>query len=168
MKRLAVLLLVGLITTGYSMNEKIIYGYVEKATLVDKELTLSAKLDTGAKSASLDAVDIQEINENGKTYIIFNVPTAHGNIPFKAEYIGRVAIKMRAGERQARIEAIKRPMVRLAVRIGDKERMITVNLTNRKRFLYPLLLGRDAIQLFSGLIDPSLTFTIKSTIPGKV
>ena len=30
-------------------NEKIVYGYIEKATLVSNNLTLSAKLDTGAK-----------------------------------------------------------------------------------------------------------------------
>jgi len=39
---------------------------------------------------------------------------------------------------------------------------IKVNLTNRKRFIYPLLLGRDAIIAFNGAVDPALTFTLKN------
>ena len=48
---------------------KLFTAHVEKATLVDKNLTLSAKLDTGAKSSSLSAINIQEVEENGKTYL---------------------------------------------------------------------------------------------------
>jgi hypothetical protein len=163
MKRFMTLLLAGLLTTGYSMNEKFIYGYVEKATLVEKNLTLHAKLDTGAKSASLNAIDIKEIEENGHTYILFKVPTAQGSVLFKKEYRGKVQIKVRAGESvETQLKSIKRPVVEMRIRLGDKERIILVNLTNRKRFNYPLLLGRDALIAFSGIIDPSLAFTVKN------
>ena len=37
-------------------------------------------------------------------------------------------------------EPIKRPVVLLKVQMGDQIRTIKVNLTNRKRFIYPLLL----------------------------
>ena len=83
---------------------------------------------------------------------------------FVSEYIGRVKIKARAGERPvagAKPAPIKRPVVLMRIELGGKLRSIAVNLTNRKRFNYPLLLGRDAINLFSGLIDPSTTFTLK-------
>jgi len=144
-------------------ENKIIYGYVEKATLVDKGLVLSAKLDTGAKSASLNAVDIEEVDQNGIAYLRFTVPGKQGNVSFKSEYIGKVHIKVRAGEHsQSRVAPIKRPVVLMRIKIGDIERTIPVNLTNRKRFIYPLLLGRDAIKAFSGLVDPASTFTLKS------
>ncbi|OCH99546.1 hypothetical protein A8135_06720 [Legionella jamestowniensis] len=150
---------------GYSMaaNQKIIYGYVEKATLVDKNMTLSAKLDTGAKSASLSAVDIHEIEENGKAFLRFKVPGKHDEVEFTCEYIGKVKIKVRAGEHMSLhpVEPIKRPVVKIAIKIGDKTRTILVNLTNRKRFNYPLLLGRDAIIAFDGLVDPQHAFLIK-------
>lgn len=145
-------------------NEKIIYGYVEKATLVEKNLVLSAKLDTGAKSASLSAINIQEFEKDGKLYLRFIVPSKVGNVEFVSEYIGKVKIKVRAGEQPVpgtKPEPIRRPIVMMNIRIGDKERAIHVNLTNRKRFNYPLLLGRDAIKAFNGLVDPSLTFTTK-------
>ena len=151
---------------GYAManNEKTIYGYIEKATLVDKDITLSAKLDTGAKSASLNATNIKEIEQDGKPYLSFIVPTKEGDIPFKCEYVGEVNIKLRAGEAPTNPllrKSIQRPVVLMRIRLAEKEQTIRVNLTNRKRFIYPLLLGREAIIAFDGLIDPKLKYTYK-------
>ncbi|WP_231865881.1 ATP-dependent zinc protease family protein [Legionella fallonii] len=151
-------------------NEAQIYGYVEKATLVDKDLTLSAKLDTGAKSASLNATNITEINVKGVPYLRFTVPTKTGDYVFECEYIGKVKIKVRAGEHNVGTQKpapLRRPVVLLNVKLGDKVRAIQVNLTNRKRFIYPLLLGRDAIIDFNGAVNPALTFTVKSVGPSK-
>ncbi|MGQ3889593.1 ATP-dependent zinc protease family protein [Legionella sp. CNM-1927-20] len=146
-------------------ENKIVYGYVEKAILVDKNLPLSAKLDTGAKSASLSAIHIQQVEQNGKTYLSFLVPTKEGDIPFIAKYLGDVKIKVRAGEHlKSKQDPLNRPVVLMRIRIGDRERAIPVNLANRKRFLYPLLLGRDAIKAFSGLVDPSITFNVKPAV----
>jgi hypothetical protein len=152
---------------GYAManQEKLTYGFIEKATLVEKNLTLSAKLDTGAKSASLNATHINEIEVNGKPYLSFVVPSKEGDITFTGEYVGKVNIKIRAGEAQLNplIKAsIKRPVVLLRVRLGNQEQIIRVNLTNRKRFIYPLLLGREAIIAFNGIIDPNLKYTLKT------
>lgn len=165
MRLIALVILTCYALTGFTMSvqNKIIYGYVEKVTLLDKNLTVSAKLDTGAKSASLSAVNIQEVEINGVNYLRFNVPDKQGLVPFLCEYIGKVKIKVRAGEStRPKAEPLKRPVVLLKVRIGDMERTIPVNLTNRKRFIYPLLLGRDAINAFSGLVDPSTAFLTKS------
>jgi hypothetical protein len=158
-------LIVLLSFSGFSMAAatKIIYGYVEKATLVDKGMVLSAKLDTGAKSASLSAANIREIVQGGKTFLNFTVLGKNEEIEFTSEYLGKVKIKMRDGENSSnKLASIKRPVVLMNLQIGDKVRKIPVNLTNRKRFNYPLLLGRDAIIAFDGLIDPSHAFLIKS------
>jgi hypothetical protein len=141
-----------------------IYGYVEKATLVDKNITLSAKLDTGAKSASLNATNITEIEVKGVPYLRFTVPTKNGEYQFECEYVGKVKIKVRANEANPgtlKTSSMRRPVVLIHVKLGDMERAIRVNLTNRKRFIYPLLLGRDAIIDFNGAVDPALTFTLK-------
>lgn len=152
--------------SGFTMaaDTKMIYGYVEKATLVDKNMVLSAKLDTGAKSASLSAIHIQEIEIKGTPFLRFKVPGKTETVEFTSEYLGKVKIKARVGENgtSAKSMPIKRPVVLMNVKIGDKVRKIHVNLTNRKRFNYPLLLGRDAIIAFDGLVDPSHAFLIKS------
>lgn len=166
MRILALLFFFGSLLTGHAMatNEKTIYGYIEKANLVDKQLILSAKLDTGAKSASLNAINISEISVDGKPYLRFTVPSKEGDIPFQCEYVGNVNIKIRAGEIQMGHllrKSIQRPVVLMRVKLAEKERLIRVNLTNRKRFIYPLLLGREAIIAFDGLVDPSLKYTTK-------
>ena len=145
--------------SGYVMagHQKKIYGFIEKATLVEKNLTLSAKLDTGAASASLNATKITEV-------------TVNGDVAFSFEYLGDVNIKMRVGERVARLlkhHSIKRPVVKMAISLGQETHVIRVNLTNRKRFIYPLLLGREALIAFNGIVDPALKFTLKKNNPSQ-
>ena len=145
-------------------HEKIIFGFIEKATLMNKQLTLSAKLDTGAKSASLNATNITETMVDGKPYLNFTVPSKEGDISFQCEHVGEVNIKIRAGEVNINPllrKSIQRPVVLMRIKLGSKERVIRVNLTNRKRFIYPLLLGREALIAFDGLVDPSLKYTFK-------
>jgi hypothetical protein len=150
--------------SAMGMNEKITYGFIEKATLTDTDLILAAKLDTGAKSASLNATNIHEITLDGKPYLSFIVPSKEGDILFKCEYVGKVNIKVRSGETSTSPllrKSIKRPVVLMHIRLGESEQLIRVNLTNRKRFIYPLLLGREAIVAFNGVVDPSLKYTLQ-------
>lgn len=151
-------------------NQVSTYGFVEKATLVDKNITLSAKLDTGAKSASLNATNITEFNNNGVAYLRFTVPTKEKEYVFECPYMGKVKIKVRANEASPGSHPttpIKRPVVLLNIQLGDQVKAIRVNLTNRKRFIYPLLLGRDAIIAFNGAVNPALTFTLSKSLKQK-
>lgn len=165
MRRLVLVSFFSFLLAGNVMaqSKKVTYGYIEKATLVQHDLTLSAKLDTGAKSASLNAVKITEVLIDDKPYLRFVVPSKEGDIAFQCEYVGKVQIKIRTGESQISSllrRTIKRPVVMMPIRLDGKERMIRVNLTNRKRFIYPLLLGREAIAAFDGVIDPNAKYTI--------
>ena len=54
---------------------------------------------------------------------------------------------------------MRRPVVLMNIRLGNKTRTIRVNLTNRKHFIYPMLLGREAILAFDGVVDPNLKYT---------
>ncbi len=146
-------------------SDSITFGYIEKATLVDQDLTISAKLDTGAKSASLNASHIREIVKNGKPHLSFIVPSRQGDKFFECEYIGKVNIKNRTDESHSYKllrKSVRRPVVLMNVKLGHKIRKIRVNLTNRKHFIYPMLLGREAILAFDGIIDPKKKYTQNS------
>ena len=146
-------------------SNKVVYGYIEKAVLADKNLRLSAKLDTGAKSASLNARQIEQIEIKGKPYIRFKVPTPNGNVEFTQPFLGMVKIKARKGEvniARATKKAYQRPVVLMKIELNGKVQDIEVNLANRKNFIYPLLLGREAIIAFDGIVDPSETFLVTS------
>lgn len=146
------------------INPKTIYGYTEYVVLVDHNLILDAKLDTGAKSASLNAINIKRKKVEGKTFIEFDVPGANGLIHFKTPFLGYVAIKPRVNEFSfsaiKKLISIKRPLVEIPMKLGNITKTIKVNLTNRKHFNYPLLLGRDAIVEFKGIIDPGIQNSI--------
>ena len=132
-------------------DTKTVYGFIEKATLVEKNITLPAKLDTGAKSSSLHAINIKKIKIDGESYVEFTVPHPDGEAHFVCKYFGKVSIKPRSQE----AERLVRPVVWMKIKLGNQEQTVRVNLTDRGRFMYPLLLGRQAIIAFHGLVDPS-------------
>jgi len=165
------LFIIQILGQAMASNDKIILGYIEKVTLLPQDLTLSAKLDTGAKTASLNAIKITQIDVHGVPYLRFIVPSKAGDITFQCEYIGKVSIKVRAGEIKTTNlfrKVISRPVVLMRMQLAGQERLIRVNLTNRKRFIYPLLLGRDAIIAFHGVIDPARRYIISSLKNGEV
>jgi len=142
------------------ITQKIIYGYVENVMLAEKNLVLPAKLDTGAKSASLNAINIERIKKHGKIYLRFLVPGKWHDTQFECEYIGKTRIKLRKSEWGPQAEFTRRPVVLMHVIVGAKEQQIRVNLTDRRHFAYPLLLGREAIMAFDGLIDSSVKYRL--------
>lgn len=148
-------------------HDKLVYGFLEEATLLDQHLTLSAKLDTGAKSASLYAKRIRPVEVDGKQYLQFVVPTKTGDVPFRCAYVGDVHIKARSGEiagTRLKNPFIKRPVVSMPVQLGGEIRTIRVNLANRRRFAYPLLLGREALVAFDALVDAHQKFTTRRPV----
>jgi len=148
---------------AYAEQPKLTYGYIEKVSIMPQGIQLPAKLDTGAKSASLYAINIKKVKQKGKTYLQFTVPTEQGNVSFKEPLVGHVKIKMRSGEKHSGLRSgvFKRPVVKMTIKLGERVETIRVNLADRTNFDYPLLLGRDAIVKFSGVIDPSRTYSIK-------
>jgi hypothetical protein len=143
------------------MKEKHIFGYVERVNLPELKASVKAKLDTGAKSSSLSAINIQETEEGETIYLTFTVPLKTGSVTMKRPLVGKVKIKSRAGEHvkgKVTPKPIHRPVINLIVQLGTKTREIEVNLTNRKRFNYPLLLGRDALIQFDIVVDPAVSF----------
>lgn len=168
MRFIAVLLSAGYLLLCQSCGVyagKHLYGRVEKVTLVQHDVTLATKFDTGAKSASLNASDISTVEEKGKTYLRFHVPNAQSSAWFTAEYVGDIKIKTRVDEKHTlahKNAPLVRPVVLMEVKIGREQRTIRVNLANRKRFIYPLLFGREAIIAFDGIVDPSVKYTLKN------
>lgn len=149
------------------VRSKMVYGYLEKATLVEKNLTLKAKLDTGAKSASLYAKRIRYLEIDNKPFIQFVVPTKEGDVPFTCAHVGEVNIKSRSGEvagMRIKNPFVKRPVVNMRVQLGEQTQVIRVNLANRKRFTYPLLLGREALVAFDGLVDAKQKYTLRRAL----
>ncbi len=157
----ALLLCLALFPGLCAAMEKTVYGLNEYATLYDFDLEVAAKLDTGAKTASLSARDIQRFKRNGEPWVRFylGIDEAHAH-PIERPLARISKIKRRAGDfdpAQSKTYTA-RPVIELEICMGKALRSIEVNLTDRSAFQYPLLIGSEALKDFDALVDPSLKY----------
>jgi hypothetical protein len=155
-------LLCGMLAPGLSLAmDKSVYGLNEYVDLLDIDLVVAAKLDTGAKTASLSARDIKRFKRNGETWVRFYlaIDNAHQH-PIERPLARISKIKRRAGDYDPEEEKTytARPVIDIPVCMGKEQRTIEVNLTDRSTFQYPLLIGSEALERFRALVDPSLKY----------
>ncbi|ALE87221.1 MULTISPECIES: ATP-dependent zinc protease family protein [Pseudomonas] len=147
---------------GLSLGgEKTVYGLNEYAELAGIDLQVAAKLDTGAKTASLSARDIKRFKRDGESWVRFYlaIDDAHSH-PIERPLARVSKIKRRSGDYdpQADKNYTSRPVIALEICMGKALRTIEVNLTDRSAFQYPLLIGSEALKRFDALVDPSLKY----------
>lgn len=149
-----------LASPGFAL-EKTIYGLNEYALLADFDQHVAAKLDTGAKTSSLSAQDIQRFSHEGEAWVRFRLAIGEHDSALIERPLARISkIKRRAGDFDPQEEKTytARPVIELRVCLGRAERTIEVNLTDRSAFQYPLLIGSEALKQFEALVDPSLKY----------
>jgi hypothetical protein len=154
--------LVLLLAPGLSLGaDKTIYGLNEYVRLFDLDLQIAAKLDTGAKTASLSARDIKRFKRDGETWVRFYlaIDGSHSH-PIERPLARISKIKRRSGDYDPEEDKTytARPVIEMDVCMGHALQTIEVNLTDRSAFQYPLLIGSEALMRFDALVDPSLTY----------
>ncbi|WP_252273288.1 ATP-dependent zinc protease family protein [Pseudomonas subflava] len=144
-----------------SAADKTVYGLNEYIRLTDLDLEVAAKLDTGAKTASLSARDIKRFKRDGETWVRFYlaIDDAHEH-PIERPLARISKIKRRAGDfdPDEGKSYTARPVVELQMCMGKALRTIEVNLTDRSAFQYPLLIGSEALKRLNAVVDPSLKY----------
>lgn len=130
-----------------------IFGWVERVELLDGKFSMKAKLDTGALNSSLHALDIQPFRRDGRRYVRFVVvdPDTEELTELEKPLVRNVRIVRHSGEFQ------RRPVVEMDICLGPYHRNVEVNLVDRSELIYPLLLGRTALE-GSALVDSGSTF----------
>lgn len=160
--QLSVLLLCALPDGLALAADKTVYGLHEYARIEELGSVLPAKLDTGAKTASLSAHNIKRFKREGESWVRFT-PGAEGHEDTVIEKpLARIShIKRRAADVDPEDGKAytARPVVELEVCMGHSLRTIEVNLTDRSAFDYPLLIGSDALKRFGAVVDPSLKYS---------
>ena len=145
-------------------DNKTIYGLNENVQILDLDVTLAAKLDTGASTASLSAKDIKRFKRDGETWVGFTLAVDNQPERYIERPLARISkIKRRAAdyEQDDGKSYTARPVINLDLCMGQQLRTIEVNLTDRSAFQYPLLIGSDALTDFNALVDPSLKYAAK-------
>jgi hypothetical protein len=119
-----------------------IIGEVEPVTILAADLTLPARIDTGAQTSSLDARDIQRFERDGKKWVRFVIVDRISGKKAKVEsrLTRTVDITRHGADPQIR------PVVKLKARLGKVELRREFSLTDRPEFTYPVLIGSNLLQ----------------------
>jgi hypothetical protein len=135
---------------------KNIFGFVEWVAISEHGFNVKARLDTGARTSSLDARNIRRFRRGDTRYVRFDVenPDTGELLTLERELVRIVRIRRHDGP------PVERPVVKMWVCIGDLMQRVEVNLTARTDFLYPLLIGRSAMR-GKIIVDPDLSLTVR-------
>ncbi|WP_321325397.1 ATP-dependent zinc protease [Thiomicrorhabdus sp.] len=153
MKLFATLLLnVILLSYAPLSHAQTVVGWLEDITILtnNKQITLPAKIDSGADHSSIHATNIIQYTKNNQAWIKF---TTYQNYVIETPFYKETKIKTKKEGFQSR------PVILLNVCIAGEKRKIEVNLVNRSHFSKPLLIGRSALKGI--LIDPNQTHLVK-------
>lgn len=136
--------------------DKVVVGRNEWIWLDLLNRNLKARIDTGALSSSLNAIDIQPFERDGQDWVRFRVPDEEhpeGGDVYEAPLVRNVRIRQASAD-----EVDRRPVIRLRVRMGDYVDDAEFNLSNRENMLYPVLLGRNFLRDIM-VVDVAQKFT---------
>ena len=134
----------------------IVIGWREWVRLVSLELPpIKAKIDTGARSSSLHAIEL-EIFERGETpWVRFKVHPlqrdARLTLAAEAEVAGYRTVRSSSGHLS------RRPVIVTEVELLGRRWPIELTLANRDEMGFRMLLGRQAVRRRC-LVDPGRSF----------
>jgi hypothetical protein len=122
-----------------------VIGWREWVSMPDLEIDeIKAKIDTGALSSALHAVNVETFRSRGRDMVRFDVHPyqrdAAGTVPAEAELVDERNIRSSTGHVELR------PVVLIAVRIRGRQWTTEFTLTSRYEMGFRVLLGRRALR----------------------
>ncbi|MBY0401937.1 RimK/LysX family protein [Myxococcota bacterium] len=135
---------------------KQIAGWVERITLWPARTITLAKLDTGARTSSIHAEDIERFERGGRAWVRYTLvlkesKTKVARVSGESLLVRKVYIK----DHQSQPDA--RPVVELEFCMDGRRHSAHFSLVDRSAFLYSVLLGREFLA-GSFVVDPEATF----------
>lgn len=142
--------------TARSQRREVI-GWREHVALPELGIAdLAAKIDTGARTSALHAVDQRIVERDDGRWVEFMIPV-HNRRTGKyvlAPLVDEREIKNTSGVPERRL------IVRTSLRLGRHRWKIEVSLANRERMEFDLILGRTAIRRRGIVVDPGRSFLL--------
>jgi len=135
---------------------KTVVGSEEWVSLSELQIPfLKVRVDSGAKTSSLHATNIQPYQKDNETWVNFDVFPIQNDgkrkISCKALVVDKRVVKSSSGDREERF------VVRTEISLNEQKWDIEFTLTNRDSMGYRMLLGRQAM-MGRIIVDPSESF----------
>jgi len=132
---------------------KAVLGRVEYVWLGEAGEYFKARIDTGAKASFMSAKKIQPFERNSERWVRFDIKLENKTIPLEAPIARYVRVRQTSEDQLER-----RPVIKLAVRLGEIAEQTEFTLSDRDAMLYPLILGRSFLQDIA-IVDVAKKFT---------
>ena len=139
----------------YKGYEKVVIGQAENSYLPSYNVTLKARIDSGATTTSMHATNIVPFEREGKKWVRFEILNSKKEIIKIKKPITRVVSITRHGASDQ-----KRYVVKMRINISSLSKLIEVSLTDRSKFTYPVLIGRNFLSGYA-VVDVSKKYTRK-------
>jgi len=141
---------------SFELVEPLIVGWREHIALPGLGIdALDCKVDTGARTSSLHAFDIELFDREGHEWVRFGVHPRRRDdsteVRCEAPVLGERNVTNSGGATETRI------VVRTDLYLGTEHFPIELNLTDRSTMGYRMLLGRTAMH-HRIWVDPSASF----------
>jgi hypothetical protein len=138
---------------------KIAIGWREWIALPELGLVgdaaIKAKIDTGARTSALHAVDLEFYRDGDRAMVAFTVHPrqrhADPEVRSHAEVVDEREVRSSSGAQELR------PVIRTPVDLGGRRWPIEITLTRRDLMGFRMLLGRQALRRHT-IIDPGGSF----------
>ena len=145
------------------LQEKVIVGSEEWCSFPILGIpTIKARVDSGAKTSALHAINIAPFIKNEENWVKFDINPIQNNnktvIHCESKLVDKRVVKSSSGFREQRY------VIGAELEIGGKKWTIEITLTNRDSMGFRMLLGREAM---SGrvLVDPEAKYLLGQPTP---
>ncbi|MDO6497386.1 ATP-dependent zinc protease family protein [Photobacterium sanguinicancri] len=140
---------------------KAILGEEEWVWLDSVKSHFKARIDTGATTSSLNAVDLQVFERNGKEWVRFNLNHQLTDVIEEPEIFEAPILRWVKIRQSTSQEAVRRPVIEAWVQLGSLHEKAQFTLADRTQMTYPVLLGREFFK------DIALVDVGKKYVQGK-
>lgn len=139
---LCIFLVAGVVSPAYSqlLKEKVLIGRIEWVSLPDLKLKHKSRVDTGAKTTSMHAVNIEEVEQRGELFVKFQTVDSEGKT---VEVVRKVDTTQKVSNTSGFIS--KRYVIKEKIKMGTIEREVLINLNDRTKMDYKFLVGRNVL-----------------------
>lgn len=139
---LFLLLFAGISSPSFAqlLKEKVLIGRVEWVELPDLKIKLKARIDTGAKTTSLHATNIEEVEQRGELFVKFQTQDLEGKT---IQVVRKVETTQKVSNTAGFVS--KRYVIKEKLKMGSIEREVSINLNDRSKMDYKFLVGRNLL-----------------------
>ncbi|WP_281542047.1 30S ribosomal protein S6--L-glutamate ligase [Maribacter aestuarii] len=126
---------------------------------------IKARVDSGAKTSSIQATNLKVFNKGAKEWVKFEVNPLPENrsigISCEAQLVDRRMVKSSSGISEERL------VVKTPVTIGDHTFDIELTLANRDTMEFRMLLGREALnERF--IVNPAINYAVQEFVEEEI